>query len=324
MVMFAGFFIVGIKDKGTVSHELIDFLSSYRPSGIILFSQNIPDDYESAREFIYSIKGKLNYGVFVCVDQEGGRVMRIKPNFDFPSPREIGEMYERKTLSADDIFELGQKVGSLLSYLGIDVNFAPCLDLYGYNFSVIGDRAYSEDPEVVAEIAESFSKGMMSGGVLPVAKHFPGHGLVEEDSHHTLPYQRFPDVERHVKPFRRLSSVVRGIMTAHIVVRDLDPHLPATLSPNVISVLKSFFPGCVVTDDLSMGALSGFGDLSSLSLKAFEAGCDALLICKNDYDLLAKVFEDFFREVKKFPEKRIQDSSRRIGFLRFKRGFAKR
>ncbi|MCS7213667.1 MAG: hypothetical protein NZ927_05555 [Candidatus Calescibacterium sp.] len=322
--MFAGFFIVGIKEKNNITQELIDFLNTYKPSGIIIFSHNIPDDYETTREFLYSIKGKIGYNLFICVDQEGGRVMRIKPPFELPPPREIGSMYEKKVISDDDVFELGQKLGSFLSYLGIDVNFAPCVDLYGYNFSVIGDRAYSDDPNIVARIAESFSKGMISGGVLPVAKHFPGHGLVEEDSHHVLPYQKFSDLENHIKPFRLISSTVYGIMTAHIIIKDIDPKLPATLSAKTISILKSFFSGCVITDDLGMKALDGFGDISSLALKSFEAGCDALLICKNDYNLLAKVFEDFSREAKRFEQSRIQDSVKRMAFLRFKRNFAKK
>lgn len=319
-----GFFVVGIKDRGEVSQESIDFLKTYKPSGIIIFSHNIPDDYEATREFLHKIKGITGYGLYICVDQEGGRVMRIKPPFDFPSQREIGSLYEKKVISDSDVFDLGQKVGSFLSYLGIDVNFSPCVDLYGYNFSVIGDRAYSDDPDIVARIAESFSKGMLSSGVLPVAKHFPGHGLVEEDSHHVLPYQKFSDVEKHIKPFKLVSSFVYGVMTAHIVVRDIDPDLPATLSSRTVSLLKSFFPGCVITDDLGMKALESFGSISDLALKSFEAGCDTLLVCKNDYNLLSKVIEDFSREIGKFPKERIQDSASRVAFLRFKRSFSRR
>lgn len=321
--MFAGFFIVGIKEKGEVSAELLDFLKTYKPSGIIIFSHNVPEDLELFREFIYSLKGKVGYNLLVCVDQEGGRVTRIKTPFELPPPREIGSMYERKIISDEDVFELGQKLGSFLSYLGIDVNFAPCVDLYGYNFSVIGDRAYSDDPDIVSKIAESFSKGMLSAGVLPVAKHFPGHGLVEEDSHYVLPYQKFSDLQNHLIPFKKLASTVYGIMTAHIIVKDIDPDFPVTLSEKAISMLKSFFSGCVITDDLGMGALSNFGDISSLSVKAFLAGCDALLICKNDYNLLAKVFEDFSREIKNIAEEKIKDSVKRIAFLRFKRKFSK-
>lgn len=322
--MAGGFFIVGIKDKGDVSQDTIDFLTTYKPSGIIVFSHNIPDDYEATREFLFKIKGATGYGVYICVDQEGGRVIRIKPPFDFPSQREIGTLYEKMVISDTDVFELGQKVGSFLSYIGIDVNFAPCVDLYGYNFSVIGDRAYSDNPEIVAKMAESFSKGMTSSGVLPVAKHFPGHGLVEEDSHHVLPYQKFSDLENHIKPFRIVSPFVYGIMTAHIVVADIDPNFPATLSSKAISLLKSFFSGCVITDDLGMRALESFGSISDLALKAFEAGCDALLVCKNDYNLLSKVIEDFSREMKNFPRERIQDSASRVAFLKFKRSFSRR
>lgn len=317
--MRAGLFIVGIKERCRVSQELIDFIKTYKPLGVIIFSHNISEDHESTREFLFSIKGKAGYGLFVFVDQEGGRVIRIKPPFELPSQREIGSLYERRQISEDDVFELGQRVGSFLSYLGVDVNFAPCVDLYGYNFSVIGDRAYSDDPDIVAKLAEVFSRGMLSAGVLPVAKHFPGHGLVEEDSHHVLPHQKFADLERHVKPFKMLAGIVPAIMTAHIVVRDIDPDLPVTLSARALSFLKSFFSGCVITDDLGMRALENFGDAAEVAARAFEAGCDAILICRNDYNLLAKIFESFSQKVKGLPKTRFLDAARRISFLRFKR-----
>ncbi|GBD04112.1 Beta-hexosaminidase [bacterium HR19] len=323
--MLGGFFIVAIKGK-EADQETVDFLKTFKPSGVILFSYNIPDSVDELREFLYSLKGKVGYNFFFCVDEEGGRVMRIKTPFELPPARQIGEMYEKGMISDEDIFELGEKLGSFLASCGVDVNFAPVVDLYGYNFSVIGDRAFSSDPLTLGKIARAFAKGMKSGGVLPVAKHFPGHGLVLQDSHKELPvsYCDEEEIKKHILPFKMVSDDVYGIMTAHIVLKNLDS-LPCTISRRCIAELKSFFRGCVITDDLTMDALKGFGSIGDVALLSFEAGCDAILICKPDYNLLADVFEKFSKDVKKrVSEGRIRDSVQRVAFLRFKRSFARK
>ncbi len=322
--MLAGFFVVGVKGK-SADDETVDFLRTYKPSGIILFSHNVPENTDELREFIYSLKGKVGYDFFVSVDEEGGRVMRIPVPFELPPPRKLGEMYEEGVISPEDIFSLGEKLGAFLAGLGIDVNYAPLLDLYGYNFSVIGDRAFSKDPAVVALLAESFAKGLFSGGIIPVGKHFPGHSLVREDSHKTLPRSgeiSWDEIKKHIMPFRKVANSVFGIMTAHIIVDAFDEK-PCTISEKWISELKGFFPGCVITDDLMMGAMRGLGDLHEVSFLSFKAGCDALLICSHEYNMLAKTFEEFEKLVKeeRIPQERLHDAAQRIAFLRFKRKF---
>jgi len=324
--VLAGFFVVGIK-KWEHENETVDFLRTYKPSGIILYSHNIPPDTSELARLIYSLKGKAGYDFFVSIDQEGGRVMRIPTPFELPPPRKIGEMYESGILSLDDVFSLGEKLSAFLSGLGIDVNYAPVVDLYGYNFTVIGDRAFSSDPLVVSLLAEAFSKGLKNGGVLPVAKHFPGHSLVEEDSHKTLPKSKVMDlgeIEKHIIPFRKVANSVFGIMTAHIIV-DVVDEKPVTISERWISQLKTFFQGCVITDDLMMNAMRGFGNLAEVSFLAFKAGCDALLISSHDYNLLANTFEEFEKLInqEKVSKERLFESSKRVAFLRFKRKFRK-
>jgi beta-N-acetylhexosaminidase len=323
--MLSGLFIVAIKGKSP-DQETIDFLKTYKPSGIIIFSYNVPDNIDDLREFIFSLKGKVGYNLFVCVDEEGGRVKRIEPPFELPPARKIGEAFESGLITDQDIFDLGQKLGAFLASLGIDVNFAPVVDLFGYNETVIGDRAFSSDPEIVSKIASAFSKGLFSSGVLPVAKHFPGHGLVKEDSHILLPFSdaNEEEIQKHILPFKKLAYDVYGIMTAHIVVKNVDD-FPCTLSEKWLRELKTFFPGCVITDDITMGALRDFGYLPDLAFMAFRAGCDAILMCKPDYNLASKLFEEFSKIVKEEmnDKERIFESAQRLAYLRFKRRYNK-
>ncbi len=326
--MFAGQFIISIGGK-KVDKEIIDFLREYKPLGIILFKENIPESYDELREFIYELKGKAGYELTICIDQEGGRVKRIDTPFELPAARELGEAFERGLINEQDIFELGEKLGAFLARHGIDVNFSPVLDLYCHNHSVIGDRAFSSDPEVVAKIGIALSKGMMSTGVIPVGKHFPGHGLVKEDSHIELPISEADNEEvgKHIRTFRQVSHAIRGIMTAHIVVKSIDSKLPCTLSPNCIKMLKEFFPGCVISDDLTMGALKEFGEIHEVALMAISAGCDVILICKKDINFLAKTFEKFFELTKKekienLKREKLLENAKRIAYLKFRRKFA--
>ncbi len=317
--MLAGLFIVGIKGN-RIDKELQDFLKTYKPLGIILFSKNIPPSYEETREFIFSIKGIVK-NILISIDEEGGRVKRIEPPFELPPARKIGELYERGEISDDEIIELGKKLGSFLSYLGIDINFAPVVDLYGYNNTVIGDRAYSQDPQITCKIAEAFANGMLSGGILPVAKHFPGHGLVSEDSHITLPISE-PDqeeIQKHILPFARISNSVYGIMTSHIIIKGIDNNLPCTLSPVCLQKLKEFFHGFIISDDLCMDALKNYGDIPELAIKAFLAGCDILLICSDNYNLLAKTFENFakfIKENRKEIQSRLDEAVKKVSLLK--------
>jgi len=217
------------------------------------------------------------------VDQEGGRVRRLRAGFtDVPALRSLGRARDPKLA-----LQMGQLLGRELRAVGIDVNFAPVVDVdTNVDNPVIGDRALSSDPRLVAELAEALVRGLQSEGVAACAKHFPGHGDTELDSHQTLPrlvhgLERLEQVE--LVPFERVVAAgVASIMTAHVVLEALDREYPATLSDVVLGRLLRQglgFDGVVFSDDLEMGAIAGRFAPGVAAVRALNAGVDGLLVC---------------------------------------------
>lgn len=262
------------------------FFRDANPLGFILFQRNCetPDRVRRLTAALRDTVGRADAPILI--DQEGGRVQRLKPPHwrAAPTAARLGELSARNHAGALEAVRLNsQLIGAELTALGIDVDCAPVLDLACPGaHEVIGDRAYSSDPDEVAALGRAVCEGLLSAGVLPVIKHLPGHGRALIDSHHALPTVSVSraELERSdFKPFRLLHDMPWA-MTAHIVFDAIDPERPATLSPAVIAdVIRGHigFDGVLVCDDLSMKALQG--RLADLAAGALAAGCDLVLHC---------------------------------------------
>lgn len=262
------------------------FFAAANPLGFILFERNCKNP-DQVQALVKSFRDCVGRGdAPVLIDQEGGRVARLKPPHwhVLPAPGRIGALAERNRDAAREAAYLSARIiAADLRPLGIDVDCAPLLDVPAPGaHGIIGDRAFGEDPDLVAELGREFCRGMLDGGVLPVIKHIPGHGRAAVDSHQGLPV-----VEMHRKtlevidfePFRQLRDMPIA-MTAHVVYRPYDSRNPATTSLKVIrDIVRGHigFDGFLITDDLSMKALTGsFAERTTASL---EAGCDVILHC---------------------------------------------
>jgi len=224
----------------------------------------------------------------VAVDQEGGLVQRFREGFTrLPPLREIGRRYASDRAAGLALArELGWLMAAELRAVGVDMSFAPCVDLdYGVS-SVIGDRALHADAGAVGELAVAYMIGMRDAGMAATAKHFPGHGAVAADSHVASPVDRreWPDVEADFGPYRRLiANGLPAVMVAHVVFPAIDAH-PASLSRHwVREILRGDlgFQGAVFADDLSMAGAAAFGDIVARARLAHGAGCDVLPVCND-------------------------------------------
>jgi beta-N-acetylhexosaminidase len=268
------------------------FFAEARPWGFILFGRNV-ETPEQVRRLVDDLRESVGRAAPVLIDQEGGRVQRLRPPHwrRYPPGRAYGRLpaHQRR-----ETVRLGARLlAHDLSGLGIDVDCLPVLDVPGPDgHEVIGDRAYAETPDEVAVLGRAAAEGLIAGGVLPVIKHIPGHGRALADSHQQLPVvlARREDLEaRDFAPFKALSDMPLA-MTAHVVYAAIDPERPATLSNTVIDeVVRGAiaFDGLLMTDDLSMQALTGrFRERAEAAL---AAGCDVVLHCNGEMDEMLAV-----------------------------------
>jgi beta-N-acetylhexosaminidase len=275
-------FMVGIPHPALDSNTR-RLLHELRPGGVILFRRNYrdPETLAALCAEIHSLFS--DYTPLVALDHEGGRVHRLAlPFTHFPPAATLGRIG-----SASLAQRVGQAMGQELSSIGIDIDFAPVLDvLTNRHNTVIGDRAFSADPHVVGLLGCALMRGLREGGVIPCGKHFPGHGATSVDSHDDLPRDERGEEEllrADLSPFRQaIAEQVEMIMTAHILYPALDPNFTATLSPLIIDGLlrrRLNFQGVVVTDDLEMGAIVRHFTVEQAAVDALRAGADLLLIC---------------------------------------------
>ncbi len=278
------YLMVGIP-HATLDSETRDILSDLQPGGIILFRRNYtdPDTLQSLCADLHALTPENP--PLIALDAEGGRVQRLSPPFThFPPAFQIGQ-----TGSPQLAHEVGVALGQELRSVGIDIDFAPVLDVYSNpDNTVIGDRAFGSDPQRVAEFGCALAAGLRTVGVLPCGKHFPGHGATVIDSHDDLPYDERDKAvleEIDLTPFQTaIAQGIELIMTAHVVYPAFDPNQPASLSSIIMNDLlrrRLGFQGVIVSDDLEMGAIVRTRSVDEAAIQALRAGADLLLVCQS-------------------------------------------
>jgi beta-N-acetylhexosaminidase len=267
------------------------FFRDADPWGFILFARNV-DTPDRLRRLTAALRDAVGRDAPVFIDQEGGRVQRLGPPHWRAWPAPLDQV-RAAGAAAPRAMELRYRlIAAELHAVGIDANCAPCCDIAGPDtHPFLRNRCLGTDPARVAEAALGAARGLLAGGVLPVVKHIPGHGRATADSHLALPVVDAPfDAldAGDLAPFRALADLPMA-MTAHVVYTAIDPALPATLSPDCVRLIRRDigFDGLLMTDDMSMQALSG--DLAGLSAQALAAGCDMLLHCNGDRAEMAAV-----------------------------------
>ena len=295
--MTARAFIAGCSGPELTSAEKA-FFRDARPWGFILFRRNI-ETPEQVRALTHALRETTGVAdAPILVDQEGGRVQRMGPPHwrRYPPGRAYGRANPQDPLIRREMTRLGARLiaDDLLS-VGINVDCLPVLDVpVPGAHDVIGDRAYGEEPATVAVLGRAAAEGLLAGGVLPIIKHMPGHGRARADSHEALPVVEASREELEAvdfEPFRVLADMPLA-MTAHVVYTAIDPEQPATTSRTVMDeVIRGSlgFDGLVMSDDLSMKALSG--SLRERAAAALAAGCDLALHCNGKLDEMQAVAE---------------------------------
>ncbi len=267
--------------------------------GVILFSRNYesPGQLAALTSEIHALRQPR---LLIAVDQEGGRVQRFHEGFTpLPPAARYGELYESNRREAQSVAtEIGWLMAAELIATGVDISFAPVLDLGRGISTVIGDRALHADPQVIAELAHAWMRGMNEAGMAATGKHFPGHGSVRPDSHQELPQDHRPAADiltDDMLPFERMIHYgLPAVMMSHVVYSQCDA-MPAGFSSYWIArVLRGElgFQGAVFSDDLSMKATEVFGGYLQRARMALAAGCDMVLVCNNPQardDLLGKL-----------------------------------
>lgn len=260
--------------------------------GVILFACNVESAAQVSR--LCAAIRRQRPDLLIAVDQEGGRVQRLRQGVTrLPPMARLGERFaaapEEGTALARDT---GWLLGMEMAACGLDVTFAPVLDVDIGLSSVIGDRSFGSDPEHVAVLGEAFVLGLHEAGMAAVGKHFPGHGGVAADSHRELPVDERPLAElkaRDLVPFARLAGKLDGVMPAHVIYSAFDQR-PAGFSPSWLGMLRESlgFKGCIFSDDLSMAGAREAGDPAARAEAALKAGCDTLVVC-NDREAAKEV-----------------------------------
>jgi len=282
--------------EGTAPPEtFVRALIAGERGGAVIFGRNLTGDPMQCAELagVIGANSSLELPPLVAIDQEGGRVARLKgPVLELPpmaafgrgAAPHAGARREATALA----YEAANALGAQLAALGITMNFAPVLDVNTRaDNPVIGDRAFAEDAVLVAELGGAWAAGLRDGGVLACGKHFPGHGSTAKDSHVDLPVadRASPgELDLDLYPFRAIGSNIAAFMTAHVLYPSLDAVFPATLSRRALSLAREYLghEGCIVSDDLEMKAVADRWSIEESAVRAIEAGCDALLVCRSE------------------------------------------
>ncbi|MBC7740650.1 MAG: beta-N-acetylhexosaminidase, partial [Bdellovibrionaceae bacterium] len=278
--------LIGVSGA-VLTQEEKKFITENNISGIVLFARNCiePKQIRDLCAEIQSLRHKMKdrAPLFIGIDMEGGRVLRLKAPFtSWPPLKKIGDL-DAPTVA----FQFTQRMGVEMMAVGINLDFAPCVDVYtNPKNTVIGDRAVSSDPQQVEKMASALVRGYIKSGILSCAKHFPGHGHTIIDSHEEMPVEE-ATLERlnavELVPFRKaLRSRVDMVMTSHILFKNVDPKWPVTLSEIFLKKMlrnELKYRGLIITDDLDMKAMAKHYDKAQIPIRAMQAGADLLLYC---------------------------------------------
>lgn len=297
--------------------ELDTLINDLKVGGVILFSRNIEDSKQLKKLNLDIEEANKNIPVFISIDEEGGRVNRLAKNIKrFESAKSIGDKGDIKYA-----YENGKEIGKTLKEHKINMNFAPVLDIYSNSKNtVIGDRAFGNNEKIVETMGIATMNGLKDEDVIPVIKHFPGHGDTEVDSHIGLPVveksiDQLYDFE--LVPFKKaIESGADAVMVSHILMKQIDDKNPATLSYNLITgILRNDmkFSNVIITDDMCMKAITNRLSVEEASIKSIKAGSDIILI-GSDIGKTKSVIEKIKLEVEtnEISEKRIDESVYRI------------
>ena len=269
-----------------LSQEDIELIGSPHVGGLILFERNFLDRNQIT-DLCFEIKSKKPE-IIIAVDQEGGRVQRFKEGFSqIPPMQRLGDLVSYDKHAGLDLCKnAGWLIASELIASGIDLSFSPVLDLDQDLSSIIGDRAFSDQIDIVIECARAFIFGMNEAGMACVGKHFPGHGSISEDSHLEKPIDRraLNEIEnKDLIPFKELINNLDGIMTAHILFPDVDERITTFSKIWIKQILREQmkFEGMIFSDDLSMEGTNEFKSFYDKTKNAIISGCEMVLICNN-------------------------------------------
>jgi beta-N-acetylhexosaminidase len=312
-------------DGHAVPAEVRRLLREFAVGQVILFRRNV-DGPEQVAELVRELQSEARAAgaglpLLVAVDQEGGRVARLREPWTlWPTARALGRTGDEALARG-----MGEALAAELSACGIRLDFTPVVDVDTNPANpVIGDRSFGDDPGLVGRMGAALVQGLQENGVAACAKHFPGHGDTDLDSHFALPAvdharSRLDEVE--LPPFRRaIEAGVASVMTAHVIVRELDDTVPATLSPRIVEEMlrrEMKFEGVIFTDDLEMKAVSGRWGYAEAAVLSMAAGCDALPVCSK-HDAQVEAMEGLIRAVEdgRLPWSRLDDAVGRIRRLK--------
>lgn len=298
--------------------ELRSLAQEFDLGGVILFSRNVEAPEQVAELALGTQELAQTLPLWFAVDQEGGRVARLKEGFTrWPAMATLG-----RAMDVELARRFARALAHELQAVGITLDFTPVLDvLTNAKNPAIGDRALSDKAEDVARLGRVIVETLQAQGIAASGKHFPGHGDANVDSHNEMPIcdlppDRLDAVE--LVPFRSaIEARVAFILTAHLLFPAIDEQFPATLSPRIVTGLlreKLKFDGAVLTDDLDMGAIATRFPIEEAVVQAIAAGCDGLLICGEDYDKKARALEALIHAVEEetLPLKRVEDAIDRM------------
>lgn len=286
----------------SLSKDEKSFFKDADPAGFILFARNV-DTPQQVKTLVSDLKNLLGRDVAILIDQEGGRVQRLtEPNWRaYPSANSFsGPVMRNFADGVEDLKASMKHLAQDLYLLGINVNCAPVLDIdFPETHESIGDRCFSNNPQLVGLMAAATCVTFFENGVMPVVKHMPGQGRAQSDSHHELPMVDASIEEMEKTDFLPYSDLMRKTyseavwgMVAHVIYKDIDMNAPASCSRKVIYEVirdKLEFPGILLSDDICMGALRGYGEHQYRAEKSIRAGCDIVLHCNGNLDHMKAV-----------------------------------
>ena len=310
-LLFAGF------NGHQISPELRSLAREFGLGGVVLFARNVADPEQVAEVAFEASRLNPDLPVWVSVDQEGGRVARLKAPFtEWPPMATLGQSGDVRLAE-----RFARALASELKAVGVTLDYAPVLDIHtNPKNPVIGDRALADNPDDVARLGVAVIRALQDEGIAACGKHFPGHGDTSTDSHHELPLvehppERLRDVE--FVPFKAaIEAQVAAMMTAHLLVPSLDDKRPATLSSRIVTRLlreELKYDGVIFSDDLEMKAIAREYAVPLAAVLAIEAGCDGVLICSGDHDTQAAALEALVHAVEdeRLRLSRVEDALKR-------------